>query len=529
MGNRKGLPLPLGNRKGLPLPLGNHKEVPLPLGNRKEVPLPLGNRKGLPLPLGNRKGLPLPLGNRKGLPLPLGNHKEVPLPSGDHKEVPLPLGNRKGLPLPLGNHKEVPIHSTYPTASTLVKAGLLLGLPDVSLPAPTADGPRPFGPVAWAAVRHLDPATRQTAALALTALGRHAALDRLDWALKSGPGGWQRRWRKAELRGALADADPEIAILNAGLPTAERLGIWLWRACRRLVRDRRYIAGLTSGGAIGAGLGLGLLRALTAALTQYTATLHFAMNFFWGAMLGAALVLGLTLARPLLLRTSDELDQPPPNAKGTARPGRLLTIGQPQGIAPTISGAALGTVFFGIMHIIVALLIGYAPLRAPLVALLGFVGGAGLSLALVGTVARSTQTDGPTGDRPQQGVARSGDQPQQGSQRHLVTVSPCHRVTRSAVAALSFVLVQGIFIVTGAAGGSLAIVWPGRLYRADLARYGAAWWQTLMASVPGWYHYVALLDAALVGIVLAAGTTAGLLVAARWLARWRKLVERAGE
>jgi len=366
-----------------------------------------------------------------------------------------------------------------PAPSALAKAGLLLGLTDAALPGQPTGETRPFGPVAWAAVTHPDPSTRQAAALALTVTDRHAALDRLDWALKAGTKGRQRRGRHAELRGALADADPEIARLNADLPLPERSGVWLWRVRRRLIRERHCIAGLTLGGAIAGGLGLALLRGLTAALTRYTVGLHFAMNFYWGALLAAALTLGFVLAGPLLLRPGC----------GKAQPRKVS--GNPSGLGPAV---ALGALLFGLVHWLIAALIGLDLQRAPLVPVLGFVAGLGLSLAPACAVRR----------------------------RHLIATS--------LVAGLAFALTQAIFIAAGGAGGeSLAIVWPGRLYRADLARYAAAWWQWVMSNLPGWYHYVALLDAGLAGSVLAAGTAIGVRLADRWLARWQELVERAGE
>jgi hypothetical protein len=427
-----------------------------------------------------------------------------------------------------------------PSPSALAKATLLLGLADVTppeqpVPSPGLQPPlppnfggieggrgvgRPFGPVAWAAVTHPDPTTRQTAGLALTVTDRHQTLDRLNWALKAGAKGWQRRDRQAELRGALADADPEIARLNADLPLLERAGVWLWRVRRRLIRERYCIAGLTLGGAIGAGLGLALLRGLTAALTRYTVGLHFAMNFYWGAILGAALTLGFVLAGPITgtvgpswpTGQGDRPEQKRPGCReaqtrrvspGLVRPGRGEN---PSGLEPAV---ALGTLLFGLAHLLIALFIGLDLLRAPLVALLGFVGGMGLSLGLACAVARSGCSR----------LAQREDRPQQ-----------CHLVVVSLIAALAFVFTQVIFIVAGGAGGeSLAIVWPGRLYRADLARHAATWWQWVMNNVPGWYHYVALLDAALAGGMLAAGTAIGVRLAGRWLARWQELMDRAGE
>ena len=126
-----------------------------------------------------------------------------------------------------------------------------------------------MGPVAWVAASHPAETTRHTAALALTALPPvpEAGLERIDSALDGLKGPWKRYARKAELRGALADADPQIGQSNAGLPPWDRLGIWFWRFWRRVFHDWQRILLLTLGGGLGAGIGLGLLRALVVFFT----------------------------------------------------------------------------------------------------------------------------------------------------------------------------------------------------------------------------------------------------------------------
>jgi hypothetical protein len=54
-------------------------------------------------------------------------------------------------------------------------------------------------------------------------------------------------------------------------------------------------------------------------------------------------------------------------------------------------------------------------------------------------------------------------------------------------------------------------------------------WPQLVDQYPRWFDYPALMDAALAGIVLTIGITAGLLLAEDWLQRWRDLINRSGD
>ncbi len=374
----------------------------------------------------------------------------------------------------------------HSSRSDLNKAALLLGLPDVTLPDRPEDGRGPFGPVAWSAVSHPDPITRQTATLALTAPDRYAALDRLDWALRTGLQGWRRRQRRAELRGTLADGDPEMEKLVSDLPPLDRTWVWLWRVRRRIFRDRHRIAGLTLGGAIGAGLGLGLLRAVIAALTpQGMVGIQFAMYFYWAAILGAALSLGMALAESLLLSRPEEASETPAIWRAPLHPDRR----------PAVVAAVLGTLFFWTGHAIVTFfnsspflsLSSITSITEPLRVLTVFVAGLGLSVALYG-------------------------QPRIGYPLGIV-----RWLLRLGTAVLSFVLTERVFIAAKRKAPSLNIVWGEKLYRAEFRDYVM------------WSKHLALLDAALVGIVLTIGITAGLVLAADWLARWRALVDRASD
>jgi hypothetical protein len=382
------------------------------------------------------------------------------------------------------------------SSSDLEDAEKLLGLADVTLPKRFDDQPGPFGPVAWCVVSHPDPIVRQTAVLSLMSLPGHTGLNRLDEALREGLEGWRRRQRRAELYGTLADGDPEREIeikkRYSDLPLLDRISLWLWRARRRIFRDRDRVAWLTVGGAIGAGLGLGLLRAVIEALAPdaFMVGIQFAIYLYCGAILGAALSLGMALAEPLLLSRSKKTGETPPIWRAPLHPDRL----------PAVAAVALGTLFFWLGHAIITFFNSFPslsnimdPLRAPIV----LVAGLGLNLALY----------------RQPGVSQS-----QGFGRWLKSPST---VLRLATAALTFVLVEWLFITQGK-GPALNIAWSTSAYKSKFLDY-------IMTRDPRWPEYLALLDAALVGLVLTIGLTAGLVLAANWLARWRALVKRAGD
>jgi len=359
--------------------------------------------------------------------------------------------------------------------TTQSQARRLLGLEDPALPSRVASDD--FGPVAWAAANHPQSIQRQTAALALAAVYGTDALARLDQAVVAGEGGGGRR---AELRGALADAAPQFARENVHLPRRDRLRVGSWRVRRRLVRDRRRLVGWTLGGAVGAGLGLGLLRASIALLAGgLLVGVQFALYFYYGAILGAALCLGMALADALCLRSPGAAVK---RATGRAeRPSPFLVVG-------------LGTLFFGVAHIGVMWINGGSLVKAPLVAPLGFLFGLGLSGALYA-------------------------QPEAGGRARVAL----------ALAVLVAMLTQLIFILVEGKGLGISIAWPGTFYRAHLSDSVQRWWPDLAAGSVRWPDILGVLDAALVGGVMVTGIKAGLRVAADWLRRWRDLVRRAGE
>lgn len=380
----------------------------------------------------------------------------------------------------------------HSSRSQIGRAKMLLEIPDFQEVSPSdADrepSSQPFGPVSQAAVTSPEEDIRQTAALFLLTLDRYQAIDRLDWALQSIRGGWQRLWRTAELRGVLVEADPQVAELNASLPWSQRTAVWGWRVTRRLFRDRQRILALTLGGALGAGVGLGLLRALTALLTNQTIGVHALLNFDFGFLLAAALILGKILAEHLILKTIESSQAEAKRASAS----KWLPLGL---------SVSLGWLLFALVYLFVVTTTGAISLSGKnLVIVTGILAGLGLSLALAAFPIERLLSD---------------------SRRWGL---------RAGMAGIIFVLLHGAFIVLGNIDRSIAIVWPSRTYRTAFNPYRETWpWQQIMAAVPSWFNWVALLDAALVGFVLAIGMMIGMGQASRFLASWHRLVTHAGD
>jgi hypothetical protein len=276
-------------------------------------------------------------------------------------------------------------------------------------------------------------------------LPRHIGLNYLDEALRGGLQGWRRRQRRAELYGAMADSNSEIEMevdrRKSDLPLLDRIWIWLWRACRRVFRDRHRIAWLTLGGAIGAGLGLGLLRAEIEALAPNAdfVGIQFAIYFYWGAMLGAALSLGMALAEPLLLSRPEATGDAPAIWRAPLHPDRL----------PAVVAVVLGTLFFWIGHAIVTFFNSFPSLsniRDPLRGLMVLVAGLGLSVALY-VQPKSSQPRGIVGwlGRPRTALSL-------------------------ATAAFGFVLAEWVFIAINR-GPALNIAWSMSAYKAKFLDY----------------------------------------------------------
>lgn len=343
-----------------------------------------------------------------------------------------------------------------------------LGLDDSTL----SDRPEGVSRVAWSAVSHPNPFTRRTAALALSTLepAPEEALRRLEGALAHTERRIQPR-RRAELWGTMADTYPQVERLDAGLPFRDRLGVWWWRARRRIGRDRPRMGSLTLGGGIGGAVALGLLRAAIAlVIPGVNPTIQAAMYSYWGFFTGAVTVAGMTLAGPLLV---------PPLC------GTEAASGDREGRKQTLLAVGLGALCAGIGLLLLSLAMGLSLLRAPLVPPLGFLFGVGLSLALTGL---------PLTRRPRRRIPL---------------------FWRALVAAAGGLLIQVLFDLAGDKGLGITISWPHTFYRANLSGFVETQWPTLAERIPYWPYALGLADAALVGAALAVGIARGLNAAAK--------------
>jgi len=371
------------------------------------------------------------------------------------------------------------------------QASRILGLLEEELSQRPAS--QAFGPLAWTAAVHREPESREAAALALLSAYDEEALKRVASAveaardadvLRDGPG----RCRLAELRGMLADARDEVAEEVRGYEWRERLAVWWWRFRRRVSRDRGYLLGVPLGGALGAGLALGLLRFLMAPLLREEAGLLFYAYLPTGCLLGGAVSLGLVLVNALRLRPPEH------QQKGAeSRPPALAVL--------------QGALCFTAAYLLLILLLRPSGLlSSPLSPVVALACGAGLSFAV-------------------------RDQPMVGWRMGLIGWGQ-----RLAVAALAFALGQGLFVAVDVAlgrgrdlGTALNFIWSGYTYKSALLSLLERWGAEGEPAIGYWYHVPSVVDAAVVGLVLALGTSAGLIVAGRRHRQWTSLIRRSGE
>lgn len=389
--------------------------------------------------------------------------------------------------------------------TTVQNAGLLLELEtNGAKVTPTVEEDAPYGVLARSAVTHAKPAVRQTAALALTVIGRQEALNQLNNALEDKDlKVRRRRWRQAELLGALAEADPKID----NLLTKRRFPIWLWRTWRRVLRDRRRLFCYTVGGAIGAGAAMALLRGGLTFLINivnhqglnavYTETgIQLGLAFYYAAILGAFTAFGMAIAKPLSTPQAKGAGQPK-ELSGTSRTGALLAV-------------FTGALCFGVGHLLIMPMNGMQFLKTPLSVPLGFVAGTGLCLSLYG-------------------------QPRAGTRLHRGKW-----LLRLVVATLTFVSIQLVFNLSTGPYTGIALAWLRSKYERSfewsnltgLPSLRQAWPCTDSdkgALYPCWADYFTLSDAALIGVVLFIGITCGLMMARRYLNKYRLGAEYLGE
>ena len=90
-----------------------------------------------------------------------------------------------------------------------------------------------------------------------------------------------------------------------------------------------------------------------------------------------------------------------------------------------------------------------------------------------------------------------------------------------------FALVQTVFVLADDHGTGLMFVWDASTYESraedDLYKWG---WEGILSS-ENWFHYAAIIDAALTGIALAIGLTVVLIFAGDRYQERESLVRRA--
>lgn len=232
----------------------------------------------------------------------------------------------------------------------------------------------------------------------------------------------------------------------------------------------------------GAGLALGMLRAAIAPFFHHLPSVDFVSSFWAAAVLGTALALGI--------------------AKSNKRNRQMNR---------TWSNGAIvsGTLFFGIAHLLVGFFNGSFSIEAPLVAPMGFLAGLGLSIALH--------------DQPWLGVVKVDSSQRSSGSQPVVDLWGL----RLMLIGLAFMLIQGIFIQFKTKGTGIVIAWSHVFYEAELSRYATLnWWQEFMTRCPEWFNYLALLDAAVVGIVFAIGMIFGPTLTTQILVRSYDILKR---
>jgi hypothetical protein len=145
----------------------------------------------------------------------------------------------------------------------------------------------------------------------------------------------------------------------------------------------------------------------------------------------------------------------------------------------------LGAVFFGLAHIIVAVGNGLSPMAEPLIAVMGFVAGLGLSLS----------------------------------------ISLLHRIRSRVVGwALSILcaiamwaMIQIPFNLSENPGDAISVVNIGWFYQGLFENH--SWWKQLETRYPNLLELISIFDSAVAGALLAIGTSIGLNWANKYLNR----------
>ena len=205
----------------------------------------------------------------------------------------------------------------------------------LGLRSATSGGGAGYGPVSAVAAGAPDGVDRKTAALAIS--HRSDFPSRLDAAIAAEAR--HPRRRKAELWGTVTDADPGRSPASADLWL--RVVIWMVMVARRVRHDRRVIVHRAVVAGAGAGLALGLQRAAIAQLTRrgfdpgtdWAVQLVFAS--VWGFALMASLMGAGAVAASGLRRTEPAAPGKVVAVGGIAFAGAMLLIGLANGLSPT--------------------------------------------------------------------------------------------------------------------------------------------------------------------------------------------------
>jgi hypothetical protein len=328
------------------------------------------------------------------------------------------------------------------------------------------------GYLMWTAVKHDNAVLRRTNVLAVSALSdAGSTFKKLVDAVGELESRRQKRKRLAELRGTLADADPEHAELLQNIRGSDRIDIYRWRVWQRIKQQRFRILGAMVGAGLIAGLALGIYRWVIGLLSDnFPANILFSVTYFRGSYLAAIVALAMALADPLLLRKEGDPTEKLHLWNLPVNPDRI----------PALTAAFLGGAAFWSLQTLPVLLGALSWGEKLIIMLMALFAGTGLAGALCGRIFSDGKLT--RGEWLKRGVWVVG----------------------------GFGLSQLLLILSRFPAG-LPMMLDGRFFFDQFSRFWIPGWSSFTA-LNGWYDLLALLDAILAGCVLAVGMIIGL----RW-------------